>query len=663
MEIFSILNENTVLRKLLHQPRVEFTKSKIEIKSLHWNKLNKRLKELYKEKNMFSLFEIKYRSKDLALYNKKKIPKSKMKIEYIRTDYFFALEAMIMFENLYKTYGFKYYNDIAQQIYEGTWLSKKRPLTTKVDINKLKNIKYTLKTYQIEFIKEYPKFKDTYGLEGYLLSFDQGLGKTLTSIALSECLNKDLTIITCPNSLKGNWLHEIKSYFGKYEDDEIFRNEVYAIGESKWQCNKDKLKYLIVNHEAIPSSHSYIRLKSDKMFIVDESHFFRNMDGKRANEMIELKRKFEIKDNILMSGTPIKALPNEMCPVMMMIDPMFTDDVALKYKQMFNVDGLNTSDMVKRRFDMIMHRRTKSQVLALPEKNYHNYEVTLQDGQKYNIGNVKKDIMTEFLKQMELEQPNYDTYETEYIRLIKLYCPDSHELSKYITYLKNLKNGKSSQYHELELEAFESFSKVWIYPYIKSPAELKEFKRAETLYLRLKESCMGRAIGKILPKYRTEMYIEMWKANRSKFIDMIESNEKKTVIFSSLLNVVKYISEDLFNDGIDNVMIIGETKNRTEEVQRFKEEDICDVLVASCQTLSTGFTLVEADQMFFFGTPWRDADFEQCCDRIYRIGQTTDVNIYTVLLSTGARNLSTRMDDILNWSNDMFTGFIDTNNI
>ena len=95
-------------------------------------------------------------------------------------------------------------------------------------------------------------------------------------------------------------------------------------------------------------------------------------------------------------------------------------------------------------------------------------------------------------------------------------------------------------------------------------------------------------------------------------------------------------------------------------IQEFKNNDDIDVLIATSQTLSTGVTLTEANQMFFFGTPWRSADYNQCCDRIYRIGQTTDVDIYNVLLDTGSEpNLSTRMNDILNWSDNMFNNMIE----
>ena len=97
-----------------------------------------------------------------------------------------------------------------------------------------------------------------------------------------------------------------------------------------------------------------------------------------------------------------------------------------------------------------------------------------------------------------------------------------------------------------------------------------------------------------------------------------------------------------------------------DKIQAFKNDDDIEVLIATSQTLSTGVTLIEANQMFFFGTPWRSADYDQCCDRIYRIGQNTDVNIYNVLLDTGGKeNLSTRMNDILKWSGEMFTSMID----
>ena len=62
--------------------------------------------------------------------------------------------------------------------------------------------------------------------------------------------------------------------------------------------------------------------------------------------------------------------------------------------------------------------------------------------------------------------------------------------------------------------------------------------------------------------------------------------------------------------------------------------------------------------MLFFGTPYRSADFDQACDRIYRIGQTSDVFIYNVLLDSPQKNITDRIKEILDWSGGMFNDLI-----
>ena len=51
------------------------------------------------------------------------------------------------------------------------------------------------------YCQEYPKLKAQLNLKGYILAFEQGLGKTLTAIGLTECIEADHVYIVCPNSL------------------------------------------------------------------------------------------------------------------------------------------------------------------------------------------------------------------------------------------------------------------------------------------------------------------------------------------------------------------------------------------------------------------------------------------------------------------------------
>lgn len=654
------LNEVSLIKNVFKIPYVEITSDKIKIYNLDAQKLNNRIKSLYSEKNFFRIFTIIYNDNDWKKFKQKRLQRSRMRVECIEVNLFFALEVEMLFRDLFDKYRYSFYAKIANTIYTDTWLSSKdRWKEYTVDTKRLKDIEYTLKPYQLDFLTAYLNLKNNNNLDGFILSFDQGLGKTLTSVALSHVLNKTQVLIVCPNSLKGNWAYELKQYFKKYKDDKVYNDEVYIVGDKNFKFNKAKNKYTIVNLEAIPTIYPYIN-KGDIMIIVDESHNFRNMDGKRTKELIALKNKSKSSDVLLMSGTPIKAIPNEIIPAMMLIDPLFTEEAAKVYKAMFDVEGLMTSDIFKRRFSKIMHRKTKAEVLTLPDKIIHNMPLTLDNGDEYTMSNIKQLVSVKYKEIYESEQPKIGEYKDVYVEYVLKYSTaSSSETARYLRYCDDASVMDLSKYHELDIEFYTNFSKTYITPFIVDSTELKQFKMVETRYIRLQQSCMGRALGFILPKYRAQMYIDIYEAHKETFINMIDEEEKKTVIFSPFLGVVEHIYEDLNKNGVNTVKIIGGTKDRMDIIRAFRETDDVEVIIATTQTLATGVTLTEAAQMFFFGTPWRSTDFDQCCDRIYRIGQTKDVNIYKVSLETSAANLSNRIDSILDWSNNLFTGFVE----
>ena len=638
--------------------RIKVSDDYIVIKGIDFQKFLQRIKVYYSENNFSKIFMKEYTKHAQKLWEKKKITRKEMKIKYLQFPTFFALEIAMIFEDLGYEYNVKHYLKIARFIRSKTWLKNLHLPVKEVPINvsNLKNIRYTLKPYQKDFIEMYPTLKERFNLNGYLLSFDQGLGKTLTAISLAECLDKDQVVIVCPNSLKENWAYEIKEYFYKYEDEKLWRDEVYVHGSKKYSFTK-KTKYIIVNLEAIPAVYDLISNRKDSILIVDEMHNVRNMKGKRTLELLDLKSKLGKTDVLLMSGTPIKALPNEIVPSLMLIDPLFTEEVAKLYFNCFNVDGTATKEIVNARFGMVMHRKTKKEVLTLPDKHIHELNFTVPNSNKYLSDVVSKEVEEVFSRLYNTELERSDELRNNYINMIEKYSKAPYKDKKeYLKYLKN----PEYDYHESELERFDEFTKKYVIPNIYYPVDLKNFKEAETAYVRMKERAMGKALGQIMHPRRKELYIQLYENNKEEIIDMIHNATKKTVIFSTLLEVVDYISKDLTKQGIGNVKIVGGADNRMDKIQAFKNDDDIEVLIATSQTLSTGVTLIEANQMFFFGTPWRSADYDQCCDRIYRIGQNTDVNIYNVLLDTGGKeNLSTRMNDILKWSGEMFTSMID----
>jgi SNF2 family DNA or RNA helicase len=307
-----------------------------------------------------------------------------------------------------------------------------------------------------------------------------------------------------------------------------------------------------------------------------------------------------------------------------------------------------------------MHRKVKSDVLSLPNKNIYKKYFKLDNSNDYLVSTVKKEVNIIFNELYNKELANSGDLMDRYIKLVNKYHNAPKKMyDDYINYISYLEDNEFTNNSEVFIENMENFVKTYVLPNIKQPLDVKEFKDAETAYLRMKQRALGKAMGQVLHPRRKEMFIQLYEQNKDEIIGMIHSATKKTVIFSTSLDVVKYISDDLSKNGVKNVKIIGETKDRMTLIQDFKNNDEIEVLVATSQTLSTGVTLTEANQMLFFGTPWRSADYDQCCDRIYRIGQNTDVDIYNILLETGDKlNLSTRMNDILEWSDEMFNSMI-----
>ena len=389
------------------------------------------------------------------------------------------------------------------------------------------------------------------------------------------------------------------------------------------------------------------------MLILDESHNFRNMNSKRVHQLIQLRDMLKCTDTLIMSGTPIKATPDEIVPALLMIDPTFTMEAATIFTKAFKLKSSLGTSLVQTRFGKIMYRKEKDVLDGkLPEKFIESLPLKISNGDKFIMENVNDVVMSRF---SELFMAGYDDFkalEIPFLKMSKKYSTNGMEYDKFKMLI--LQMVKKNEYlHEIDKIFVENYMKK-VKENIKIKKEKDQYDFLIKNYVRYQAHCLGVAFGEILPPYRRDMYIALYDENKDIFFKMIKENLKKTLIFTQFKGVANFVYKSLNDFDIGAVMITGDVKNRMEILKEFKENDSVRVLVATSQTIGTGVTLIEANQMFFFGPPWRDADFEQCSDRIHRIGQTDDCYIYTVTLDTGdALNLSTRMDDILNWSKQM----------
>jgi SNF2 family DNA or RNA helicase len=74
-------------------------------------------------------------------------------------------------------------------------------------------------------------------------------------------------------------------------------------------------------------------------------------------------------------------------------------------------------------------------------------------------------------------------------------------------------------------------------------------------------------------------------------------------------------------------------------VDRFQEDDSCQVFVGQIKAAGVGLTLTAAEVVIMNSLDWVPGNHEQAEDRAYRIGQNKMVNIYYMLMDKTIDNL------------------------
>jgi len=138
------------------------------------------------------------------------------------------------------------------------------------------------------------------------------------------------------------------------------------------------------------------------------------------------------------------------------------------------------------------------------------------------------------------------------------------------------------------------------------------------------------------PGWLDETYKDSVKYERVRQIvaEAVENNEK-TIIFSNFTTPFESqiqcvnLKKDL--DMYNPAMIIGSTKDRLVEVEKFQKDPDCKVIIGSIGAMGVGLTLNEASNVIFLDEPWNKAIKEQSIDRSHRVGTKHNVKIYTLM--------------------------------
>lgn len=566
---------------------------------------------------------------------------------YIEFHPFFALEFYHIFKLMSKKYS--YFNELADTLATNTWITSVIKGHPHLHLNWsiLENKKINLLDHQKEFLEKYAIYVPKYHLRGQVLAFEQGLGKTLTAIALMIAREKERVIIICPKSLIPVWVNELK------EKAKIDPNSI-SIGKVK-----PKTKWLITNFEAIKKIPPSFYQLANTGLIVDESHFIKDIAANRTQSVLFMVKHGRIDDILLLSGTPIKGKIDEWLPYLLIIDPMIDETLARRLLNAFFTNTKVIEHVTSIRLGIYVSRELKSARLQLPHKEIKEVKVKVDNTKRYIWPSIKAEIQ-KLLPQITKEL--HSQYKKDWDRIYDILR------SKGVSWLDLYKFGRLITKIEIRKEREGEIDEIvdkWV-ALLDTKEDRDALKNIRKAIINFAAHVRGKVINGILIQRRIEAVMNIIDKNMDFICNTIAQSKKKAVIVGTLIKPLNYVATKIRSDCQKSTDIVtGQhaPDDRQKVIDDFKTKDHPMVLVGSIGTIGVGFTLTNADTMIILNPPWRNTDIQQVIDRIHRIGQTSQVNIYICRLVTKELNIHDHMFQIAQETGKLVENFLQHINI
>lgn len=480
-----------------------------------------------------------------------------------------------------------------------------------------------------------------------ILADDMGVGKSLELAVASVEGNFDSVLIICPASLKTNWKKELMWYVPERDvtiidspnsmtKPELEKFLGYKEGKSnltvkelkeeakdkgKWEDNR----FVIVNFDVldefyqIPQTRSRenieIAFKNSPMLqyivnkksliIIDEAHRLSDNTSIRYKVINDLIKRGNPDSIYLATGTPITNSPENFYCLLKLINDPITDDWQYfmdRYCGAMKIPAKGEKE------------RWTNYFLQKVKKNSW-YDLTSQEKDKlkeYINENARKITITK-------ESTNLDELK---LRVQHLYLRRTKEDIGNSLPTKTI----HEVYYNLNSLQKMEYDKLW-----------EEYETAQLEADPTKEINKELLEGAI---YRRYCAIQMIP-NTIKLAEKLISEGKKVIIATCYDDEINSLKEYF---GERAVMYNGKMniKQKDAAKEAFLTNPNITVFLGNIIAASVGLTLIVSNALLFNSFSYTDAENKQMEDRIYRIGQTKDVDIYYQMFR------KTRCEDVWN---------------
>ena len=469
-----------------------------------------------------------------------------------------------------------------------------------------------------------------------VLADDMGYGKTCELAVAAIEGNFDAVLVICPASIKTNWKKElmwyvperdvtiIESYLDKnkgelekflgYKEGKSGLSLSELQNEAKEAGKWDENRFVIVNYDIvnefyeIPATRSkeniekayknspmlqYIANKK-ALVIIDEAHRLSNTTSDRYKIIKDLIKRGNPDSVYLATGTPITNNPQNYFNLLQLIGDPVADDREYYMKRYCAAIEVPRDNRERAKRDAI----SKKFIANRGKSNW--YELT--DEEKNELHEiVKKSVRMLTIPNGEsnLEELKDRTAHI-YLRRVKedlLDLPNKtvHEL-----------------FYDLDMGQIMEYNRLW-----------EEYEAAQLEADPTKDLNKELLEGAIYRKYLSNQMVP----NTIKLADsFIEKGEK--VVIACCYDEELYTLKEYYGDRC--VIYNGKVsaKDKDKNIEKFSNDPNIMVFIGNIQAAGVGITLLASHTLIFNNISFVPGDNLQMQDRIFRIGQTKDVDIY-----------------------------------
>lgn len=581
---------------------------------------------------------------------------SKVTSSYVVFHKFFLPEVLYTLEGALddpkrgNAFNYRAMRKTIEELKRETWWARTQERYPDIlDFKQLDKLTVKLFDTQLGFLHTYNEKVPQYNLRGYMLAAEPGTGKTINSIAWSECLHSDVTVVISPkNAIDRVWGATLGSVFKTPVD--------YWVSSSLTEPTPGK-RFYVFHYEQLDKAVEFFKKYpcAKPTIILDESHNMNEIDSLRTQLFIALCREALKAAHVLwMSGTPIKAIGKEVVPLLKTIDPFFDKNAEERFLAVFGKSSAKGLDILANRLGLLVHKVSKANVIR-NEIERVEVKVTVPNGRQFTLASVAEEMRQFVGERMEYYRINFKQYESYYNHGLRVWEQhiehrprEKEQYAIYKRYIHLIRTQYDPETMKEESKFCNRYEKE-IIAHLAQPLK-DQFRNAKSVVKYYKLKVQGEALGRILGKRRMQCNLAI--AENMAFEEEIDGARKKSVIFSSYIEVVDKIYDRLVVAGYKPLRVYGSTNHELANIiAAFEKDPDINPLIATFQSLSTAVPLTMASTGFMMNQPFRVGELDQTEARMDRVGQDGPIKFLTALLDTkGEPNLSTRSAEILEWS-------------